>query len=105
MKITEITKYEFKDKLKSPVKYAIRKKFFAFKDSVNEIGWDAEIRDRTNDSVIINTYRVEREHRVHEVKYKAYMYFIDNQDLLNEFGVSEIDKQETPDQFQLILGW
>lgn len=105
MKLTEITKYEFKDKLKSPVKAAIRKKFFAFKKSVNVLGWNAELRDRTDDSVSISAYRYEGRYPVAQVRYKAYMYFIDNEDLLAEFGVEVIEQQESPEQFVLVLGW
>ncbi len=105
MRLTEITKGEFVDKLKDSPKEGIRKKFFPFKASINELGWNAELRDRTNDSVIINAYRFEKQYGVAQIRYKAYSYFIDNEDLLMKYGVSEIDKQETPDQFMLVLGW
>jgi len=104
MRLNEITKKEFLDKLKNPALAHVKGKFFAFKKSVAERGWNAELITRTDDSVIVRSYRFEGQTRVNEIKFRAYMYFVDSE-VDNKYGIDVIDTIQQPDHYQMILGW
>jgi len=75
MRIDEITKREFLDRLKDPAIGKINSLFFKLKSALNQIGYNAEMYDNEDGTKTIHTYRYEGNTTVSTVDRKTKFFF------------------------------
>lgn len=107
MKLSEITKDEFVDKLKDPALFAFKKHFSEYEAELKDIGWNVELKQHTDDSYIVLAHRQEANpfaSSVEEARDLAYVHFIES-DMDEGYGIRVISQNQTPDVYQVVLGW